>query len=59
MAAEACRDLQECHKLYNRAKMLAEAKPTRAAELFAQIIERAPEQSEVYRAARRAMGEIR
>jgi len=50
-SAEACRELQECHKLYNRAERLAAAKPTRARELFTQITERAPRDSTIWLAA--------
>jgi hypothetical protein len=51
-SAETCRELQICHKIYNRAQKLAKVKPARAKELFAEIVGRAPEDSEVYRAAR-------
>lgn len=50
-AAVACRELQECHKIYARAQRLIEARPARAKELFAQIVDRAPADSEVHRSA--------
>lgn len=58
-AAEKCRELQECHRIYKRAKMLAEARPGRAKELFAQIVDRAPADSEVYRAAQEEIAQSR
>ncbi len=51
-AAKACRELRQCHKIYNRAELLIANRPARAKELFAQIVQRAPEDSEIYRAAR-------
>jgi hypothetical protein len=51
-AAKACRELQECHKLYNRAQLFAETKPARAKEILEEILTRAPADSEVCRAAR-------
>jgi hypothetical protein len=50
-AAVACRELQECHKLYARAERLIAARPDRARELFAQVVARAPADSEVHRSA--------
>jgi hypothetical protein len=58
-AAAVCRELQECHKLYDRAKRLIEARPARAKELFAQIVARAPADSEVYQSALTHLQEIR
>jgi hypothetical protein len=58
-AAESCRQLQECHRLYQRAEMLAEMRPERAKELFDQIIDVAPEDSEVGRAARQQLALLR
>jgi len=58
-AAERCRKLQECHKLYKRAEMLFKAKPVRALELFGEIVDRAPQDSEVYRAAHEQIAGIR
>ena len=57
-SAEACRELQQCHKIYNRAKKLISPRPTRAKELFAQIVARAPEDSQLYRAARAHLDEM-
>ena len=50
-SADACRRLQECHALYNRAESLVKTWPSRALELHGQIIESAPPDSEVYHAA--------
>jgi hypothetical protein len=57
-AAEACRRLQECHRLYKRAEGVADANPRRARELFGQIIEQAPRDSEVYMAARKHIADM-
>lgn len=58
-AAERCRQLQECHRLYRRAEMLTEMRPERARELFVQIVDTAPEESEVCRAAREKIAMLR
>jgi hypothetical protein len=58
-SAEACRDLQECHRIYNRAEMLSKHKQEKAKELFAQVVDRAPAESEVHRAALAHLEEIR
>ena len=50
-AARACRELQECHKIYNRAERLRKAGGDKAKELFAQIVARAPAGTEIHRAA--------
>jgi hypothetical protein len=54
-AAVACRQLQECHKLYNRAESLAKAWPSRSEELLSQVVATAPPDSEIYRAAKRRL----
>lgn len=58
-AAAACRELQECHKIYDRATRLIEARPARAKELFAQVVDRAPPDSELYRSALIHLQEIK
>jgi hypothetical protein len=50
-SAEVCRKLRECHKIYTRAERLSELKPGRAQELYAEVVRRAPRDSEVYRLA--------
>jgi hypothetical protein len=55
-SAKACRETQQCHAIYNRATQLTELNPGRAKELFAEILARAPSDSEVYRAAQRHLG---
>ena len=50
-AAKACRDARECHVIYRRAELLIEKRPTRAKELFSEIVRRMPEGSEIHRAA--------
>jgi hypothetical protein len=52
-SAESCRNLKWCHQAYLRAQRLLEARPERAKEIFAEIVARAPEDSEVHRAAKR------
>ena len=49
--AKACRELQKCHQLYRVADRLVKVKPAEAKDLFAQVIARAPADSEVHRAA--------
>lgn len=58
-AAEKCRQLQACHRLYRRAEMLAELRPVRAKELFGEIVRLAPADSEVGRAAQERLALIR
>lgn len=50
-SAAACRELQECHKIFSRAEKLSKLRQARARELFAQVVDRAPEDSELHRAA--------
>ncbi len=54
-SAETCRELKWCHQAYLRAEQLLKARPERAKEVFAEIVRRAPEDSEVYRAAKRQL----
>jgi hypothetical protein len=51
-AAKTCRELRRCHEIYRTATILAEVRPDRARELYADILRRAPESSEIYRLAR-------
>ncbi len=55
-SSESCRELQWCLETYLRAEQLAGQRPDRAKALFQQIAQRAPEDSEVYRAARKRIG---
>jgi len=50
-AAKTCREIRECHSLYWRAELLIAKRPTRAKELFDEIVSRTPEDSEIHRAA--------
>jgi len=50
-AAKACRDVRECQIIYHRAELLIDKRPTRAKELFSEIVRRTPEDSEIHRAA--------
>ena len=51
-STKLCRELEWCHRTYRLAERLAKVKPRKAKMLFAQIVRRAPEASEVHRAAR-------
>ncbi len=51
-AAEACRNLQECHRLFDRAERLESLRPARAAELYAEVLARAPADTPLYQTAR-------
>lgn len=57
-AAEKCRQLKECHKLYNRAESVVATWPARARELLTRILDTAPSDSEIYRAARERISKI-
>ena len=54
-AAARCRELQECHRLYCRAEHLSTVDRDGARKLFADVLRRAPEDSEVYREAERQL----
>jgi hypothetical protein len=56
-AAEACREMQQCHQLYARAERIKHVKPERARELFAEIVQRASSDSEVFRAAQQQLAD--
>ena len=51
-AAELCRDIQLCHKMYQSAERIIHTRPERAKELLARVVRLAPEDTELYRAAR-------
>ena len=51
-AAATCRELRWCHSAFQRAEMLAKVKPENARRIYGEILSRAPEDSEIYRAAR-------
>lgn len=54
-SAESCRELKWCHQAYLRADRLLKVRPDSAKEIFAEIVRRAPEDSEVYLAAKERM----
>jgi hypothetical protein len=54
-AARTCRELQHCHQLYANAERLLTDKPDRARELFTEIIDRSPSDSEIHRAAKQQL----
>ena len=51
-SAEACRVLQWCHLKYRTAVRVAKVKPSKAREMFEQIVQRSPADSEVHLAAK-------
>jgi hypothetical protein len=51
-SAEVCRELRWCHSAFERAEMLVKLRPESARNLFGEILRRAPEDSEIHRAAR-------
>jgi hypothetical protein len=53
--AEACREMQQCHKLYARGERILPLDPQRARELFAEVARRTPADSEIHRAAQRQL----
>ena len=57
-SAKACRELRQCHDLYNLAEKIATHRPARAKELFTQIVQRAPQESEIHGAARKRVEEM-
>jgi hypothetical protein len=57
-AAETCRCIRECHGAYLIAERLIALKPERAKERLAEIVQRAPEDSEVYRLAKARLAEL-
>ncbi len=57
-AAEACRNLQWCHKTFDLAQQVARVKPERARELFEQVVARAPADSKVHVAARQQIADL-
>lgn len=58
-AAKRCRELQWCHRTYRLAENLERSDPERAKNLFAQIVDRSPKDSEVHIAAQKQIGDIR
>jgi len=57
-SAEACSELQWCHKTFRHAETLAEVSPKRARELFSKIVRRAPSDTQVHRAARKRLQQL-
>jgi hypothetical protein len=51
-SAQVCRELRWCHSAFERAEMLVKVKPETARDLYGEILRRAPEDSEIHRAAR-------
>lgn len=58
IAAESCRTLQWCHQQYRLAERVASENPTRAKELFAQILERAPPDSTIHVEAKKRLDQL-
>ncbi|MEX0677690.1 MAG: hypothetical protein WD063_11480 [Pirellulales bacterium] len=57
-SAEQCRNLQQCHRTYRRAERLVEARPVRAAELFKEVLDKAPHDAEIHVAARKQLAAL-
>lgn len=57
-AAKACRQLQECHKIYESAMRIAGSHPQRARQLLQQIVDRAPTDSQLYAAAQQQLAAL-
>jgi hypothetical protein len=57
-AAQTCRQIRECHHMYLRAERLIESRPTKAREMFAEILVNAPADSEVRRLATQRVAEL-
>lgn len=57
-AAEECKQVQWCHRRYNLAERLSEVKPQQALEIYSEIIERAPQDSEIFKSARQRHAEL-
>jgi tetratricopeptide (TPR) repeat protein len=58
-AAKACAELEWCHRTYQRAEKLLENNSERAGELFAEVVERSPEDSEVHRVAAEKLKDLK
>ncbi len=58
-AAKRCKELQACHKIYLVAEAIRKANPKRATKMFSEVVLRAPNDTEVYREARRMINELR
>ncbi len=57
-SAETCKCIRECHKIYLQAERLIELRPLIAKERFAAIVDRAPDDSEVYRLAKQRLASM-
>lgn len=57
-AAEACRTMQWCHQNYRLAMLVVRERPEKARDLFRQIVERAPADSEVHKAAQAELARL-
>ncbi len=57
-SAERCRKLQECHHTYRRAERLIAVRPERAAELFREVLDKAPPDTEIHVAARKQLAAL-
>ena len=51
-AAQACRQLRRCHDKYLLAERYVESDPQRSVRLFREIVQAAPQESDVYHSAR-------
>jgi hypothetical protein len=57
-SAERCLKLQQCHHTYRQAERLIAVRPERAAELFREVLDKAPPDSEIHVAARQQLATL-
>ena len=58
-SARRCKELRACHKIYLIAEAIRKANPNKAKKMFSEVVLRAPNDTEVYREARRMINELR
>jgi hypothetical protein len=57
-SANRCATLQQCHHTYRRAERLIAGRPERAAELFREVLQKAPPDTEIHVAARKQLAAL-
>jgi hypothetical protein len=57
-SAQRCLNLQQCHQTYRRAERLVAVRPERAAELFREVLDKAPADTEIHVAARQQLATL-
>lgn len=58
VSAERCRKLQQCHQAYQRAERMIVVRPERAIELFREVLDKAPPDTEIHVAARKQLAAL-